>query len=197
MGRLTESEYNQAPGSWHRDGETLAFAQWHPDRLCDIMLFHLRDRKVTPFLTFRFWEACPEFSPDGKWIAYVSNESGLFQVYVQPFPGPGGKEQISGEGGIEPLWSRNGKQLFYLRGNQIWVVDVQTGSGFSASKPSLVFEQPGYQTADLTRRSDISLDDQRFLMVKMEERKSQPVTEMILIQNWFEELKRLVPNGKH
>ena len=145
MERLTQSEYVQWPGSWSPDGETLAFVEDHPDSGYDILLLHMRDRKVTPFLNSRFDEMYPEFSPDGRWMAYVSDESGREEVYVQPFPGPGGKWQISNEGGQEPLWSRNGKQLFYRRReNQVWVVDVQTGSGFSASKPRLLFEQPGY-----------------------------------------------------
>jgi len=117
-------------------------------------------------------------------------------VYVQPFPGRDGKWQISNECGSQPQWSRNGRQLFYRCGDRYWAVDVQAGSGFSPSKPRLLFEQPGYQGNWPIRGWDISPDGQRFLMVKMEERKPQPVTEMILVHNWFEELKRLVPAGK-
>ena len=99
-----------------------------------------------------------------------------------------------------PLWARNGKQLFYRSiypGDQVWVVDVRTDGGFSASKPRLLFKAPGLSCAGPIRTWDLSLDGQRFLMVKLEERKSQPVTEMILVQNWFEELKRLAPAGKN
>jgi Tol biopolymer transport system component len=196
MERLTQSEYPHYPASWSPNGETLAFVQSQPGSGNDILLLHRRDRKVTSFLNTRFAESYPEFSPDGRWITYVSNESGRAEVYVQPFPGPGGKWPISNEGGTQPLWSRDGRQLFYRKPNQVWVVDVQTGSGFSASKPRLLFEQPGYSGGGPLRTWDISPDGQRFLMVKLEERKSQPVTEMILVQNWFEELKRLVPTGK-
>ena len=115
MERLTQSEYQQRPGSWSPDGKTLAIAQQHPDIGWDIGLLQIPDRKVTPFLNSRFNEVYPEFSPDGRWIACGSNESGRQEVYVRPFPGPGGKSQISNEGGAEPLWSRNGKQLFYRR----------------------------------------------------------------------------------
>jgi hypothetical protein len=103
---------------------------------------------------------------------------------------------ISDEGGTEPLWARNGKQLFYRRPRQVWAVDVQSGSGFAVSKPRLLFEKIGYGTNAPVRSWDISLDGQRFLMVKLEERKPQPITEMIFIQNWFEELKSLFPTGK-
>jgi len=97
---------------------------------------------------------------------------------------------------ILPLWSPKGKQLYYRRSNQVWVVDIKAGSALSASNPRLLFERPGYGTNIPNRGWDISPDGQRFLMVKVDERKSQPVTEMILVQNWFEELKRLVPPGK-
>jgi len=117
---------------------------------------------------------------------------------VRPFPGPGEKWQISQEGGTEPLWARNGKQLFYQSVDryQNWAVDVQTGPVFSAGKPRLLFEQAGLQSTRPIRSWDLSLDGQRFLMVNFGETKPTPVTEMILVQNWFEELKRLAPTGK-
>jgi dipeptidyl aminopeptidase/acylaminoacyl peptidase len=160
------------------------------------MTLGLQDRKVTPFLNSRISAWHPEFSPDGRWMAYASDESGRFEVYVQPHPGPGSKTQVSSERGRSPMWSRNGKQLFYWQGPKLWAVDVQIGSIFSAGKPRLLFEQEGYGTSDPIRNWDISPDGQRFLMVKWEESKPQPVTEFILVRNWFEELNRLVPSGK-
>jgi serine/threonine-protein kinase len=151
---------------------------------------------VTPFLSSKFDETNPQISPDGRWVAYISNESGRSEIYVRPFPGPGLKLQISNEGGSEPLWARNGKRLFYRRQGQLWVVDVQTDGVFATSKPRLLFDKPEYLTSSPYRTYDLSLDSQRFLMVKGEQRKPAPVTEMILIQNWFEELKRLLPAGK-
>ena len=125
----------------------------------------------------------------------MSDESGRAEVYVRPFPGPGSKWLISQEGGLEPLWARNGKQLFYrsFDGQQVWAVDVRTEGDFSASKPRLLFKAPGLSLGGPIRGWDLSLDGQRFLMVKLEEAKPKPVTEMILVQNWFEELKRLCP----
>jgi hypothetical protein len=116
----------------------------------------------------------------------VSDESGQWdgwEVFVRPFPGPGGKWLISHEGGLDPLWAKNGKQLFYRSEDdeQVWVVDVRTDGGFLASKPRLLFKEPGLGGGG--RAWDLSLDP-------------QPVTEMILVQNWFEELRRLVPTGK-
>jgi hypothetical protein len=199
MERLTTSDYWQMQGSWSPDGATLAFVERPPDTNWDILLLDLRSRRVTPFLNSRAWgEGWPEFSPDGRWMAYVSDESGRWEVYVRTFPGPGGKWLISQEGGQEPLWARTGKQLFYRQWdkNQVWVVDIRTDGGFSASKPRLLFKAPGLGLGGPIRSWDLSLDGQRFLMVKNEEAKPTPVTEMVLVMNWFEELKRLAPSGK-
>jgi hypothetical protein len=203
MERLTQSERRQFPASWTPDGEILAFLEQPEDTgaAYDIQLFHVRDRRVTPFLNSHFNEIYPEISPDGHWIAYTSDESGRGEVYVQPFPGPGAKLQISNDGGAEPLWSRDGRELFYRtsyqeRENRAFAVDVQTGPAFSAGKPRLLFTAQGYSGMSPIRTWDISPDGRRFLVVKMEERESRPVTELVLVQNWFEELKRLVPTGK-
>jgi serine/threonine-protein kinase len=196
MERLTTSEYYQFPGSWWSDGQTLALVESHPATGFDIVLLETRSESVRPFLNSQFNEAYPELSPDGRWIAYTSNESARNEVYVRPFPGPGMKHPVSSQGGREPLWARNGKQLFYRWQDQVWAVDVRTDGGFTTSKPRLLFERPGYSPATAIRGYDLSQDGQRFLMVKLEQRKPTPVTEMILVQNWFEELKRLAPAGK-
>jgi serine/threonine protein kinase/Tol biopolymer transport system component len=193
MERLTTSKYYQIPGSLSSDGETVAFMEIPPDTGFDIAVIDLRSKRVTPFLNSKFDERYPEFSPDGRWIAYSSDESKRSEVYVRPFPDLGMKRtQVSSEGGIMPLWARNGKQLFYRWQDQMWVVDVRTDGGFGTSKPRKLFEKPGYFAA-VFRTYDLSLDGQRFLMVKAEQRKPTPVTEMILMQNWFEELKKLAP----
>jgi serine/threonine-protein kinase len=197
MERLTTSEYAQFPGSWSLDGKTVALAESHPGGTgYDIAVLDVSSGRVTPFLNSPFNEQSPEFSPDGRWMAYSSDESKRHEIYVQPFPGPGTKFPVSSEGGIQPLWARNGKQIFYRRQDQVWIVDVRTDGGFATSKPRLVFERPGYYSSNPIRSYDLSLDSQRFLMMKLDQRKPAPVTEMILVQNWFEELKRLVPTGK-
>jgi len=196
MERLTTSEYGQRPGSWSSDGKTLAFVDFRPDTGSDIALLDVRSGRVTPFLNSKYAEWFPEFSPDGLWMAYTSDESNRQEVYVRPFPGPGMKQQVSSEGGGEPLWARNRKQLFYRWEDQVWVVDVRTDGGFATDKPRLLFEKPGYGRTYPIRSWDLSLDGQRFLMTKRENRKPTPVTEMILVQNWFEELNRLCPVKK-
>jgi serine/threonine-protein kinase len=196
MERLTMTEYWQRPGPCSPDGNTLAFVEYHPDTSHDIILLDLQSRRVTPFLNSRYTERSPELSLDGGWIAYSSDQSGRDEVYVRSLSGTGSSYQISSEGGKEPLWARNGKQLFYRWGNQVWVVAVRKDKGFSSGKPLLLFEKPGLVTADPIRHWDLSLDGQRFLMVKQDDRKPEPSTEMMFVQNWFEELKRLVPAGK-
>jgi len=171
--RLTTNEYNQFSGSWSPDGTTLAFVECRLD-FCQILLLDVRSRRITPFLNSQSVQAYPEFSPDGRWLAFASSESGRYEVYVRPFPGPGGQWQISQQGGTEPLWARNGKQLFYRHGDQIWAVDVQAGPAFSAGKARLLFEQPGFGSGQPIRTWDLSLDGQRFLMVKLDDRKPTP-----------------------
>jgi len=196
MERLIESENDQWPASWSSDGKTVALVERSPVSGFDIAMMDVPSGRVTPFLNSPFNEEYPEFSPDGRWIAYSSDESNRNEVYVRPFPGPGMKDLVSSEGGREPLWARNGKQLFYRNEDQMWVVDVRTDGGFAATKPRRLFDNPGYTAAFPMRTYDLSLDGQRFLMVKEEQEKPTPVTEMTLVQNWFEDLKRLVPTEK-
>ena len=152
------------------------------------------ERKPSPFLQTPFSEAEPKFSPDGRWLAYVSDESGRREVYVQPFPGPGGKWQISTEGGTEPVWAGNG-ELFYRNesGDKMMVVDITTEPTFRAGNPRLLFEG-FYQGGIGGNRAfyDVTPDGQRFLMVKAGEQETEAM-QINVVLNWFEELKRLVP----
>jgi eukaryotic-like serine/threonine-protein kinase len=197
MERLTTSENWQVPGSFTPDGSTLAFTELLPDPEtgCNILLLDMKSRRVRSLLNTIAYEAIPEFSPDGRWLAYASDESGRREVRVQSFPGPGGRWQVSKEGGRGPLWSKDGRPLFYHQADdQVWVADIRTEGGFAPGKPRLLFEKRGFilNPAPLQTWA-LWPDDQGFLMVKREEPKPQPVTEMIIVQNWFEELRRLAP----
>ena len=147
--RLTTSEYIQAPMSWSPDGQLLAFIEVNPTTGYDIWVLRLSDRKAQPFLRTPFNEAAPRFSPDGRWLAYISDESGRYEIYVQPYPGPGGKWQISTEGGTEPVWNPNGRELFYRSGDKMMAVDIATQPGFAAGKPRMLFEGP-YEPTPIT-----------------------------------------------
>jgi hypothetical protein len=155
----------------------------------------------TPLLYGKAEEQYPDISPDGRWIAYASNESGRSEVYVQPFPDLGSRHQISTDGGTAPAWSRDGGELFYTTtetfGGQasltrMMAVAVATAPSFAASRPRMLFEGR-YGATGIVRPYDVSPDGQRFLMVKQKERTPIAASQMILVQNWLEELKARVP----
>jgi len=194
MEKLTSSEYLRAPLSWSADGQLLSFVELNPTTGYDIWVLDMKDRKAVPFLRTPFYEV-GWFSPDGRWMAYNSNESGRFEVYVQPYPGPGGKWQISTDGGMDVRWSANGRELTYRNGDKMMAVDITTQPAFSAGKPKMLFEGPYVPPSPNNSFYDLSADGQRFLMVKPTEQ-AQAATQIVVVQNWFEELKQKVPTGK-
>ena len=197
--RISTSQYAQVPRSWSPDGQLLAFHENNPTTKKDIWILRLSDHKAEPFLRTPFNEGGPVFSPDGHWIAYISDESGRNEIYVQPYPGPGGKWQISTEGGTEPAWNRNGRELFYRSGSKIISVEVTTQLTFSAGKPKVLFEgqYSVVQTGLMSTAYDVSPDGQRFLMLKPVEQAQAAPTQINVVLNWFEELKQKVPTGKN
>jgi serine/threonine-protein kinase len=132
-----------------------------------------------------------ELSPDGRWLAYQSNESGQNQIYVRPFPNvDAGRWQISTSGGTRPAWARNGRELFYLDTvNAMTAVPVQATSTFNAGTPKKLFDGRDFAATAAVRDYDVSLDGQRFLMIK--DPTSTP--SMVVVVNWSEELKARVP----
>jgi serine/threonine-protein kinase len=193
--RLTTSEHFQTPSSWSPDGKWLAFQELTPNTGSDIWVLPLEEGgEPKVFLSTSASEVRPRFSPDGRWLAYQSNESGRDEVYVRPFPGPGGKWQISTEGGGLPFWARNGRELFYINDNKVMAVEITPGSGLTAGVPRLLFER-NELLGGYTSRADVSLDGQRFLMIQPAE-SADVATQINVVLNWFEELKRLVPTGE-
>ena len=192
---LLTRETSQMPISWSPDGKTLAFFESNPNNDLDIWTLS-EEGDATPFVATSFEERSPMFSPDGRWIAYVSDESGQDEVYVQPYPGPGGKWPISKDGGTEPRWSHDGRELFYRQGQQMMVVAVETEPTFTVGRSQLVFEgdyQMGIMGSVGNTNYDLSADSRKFLMVKASEQEARPPINVVL--NWFEELKRLVPTN--
>jgi Tol biopolymer transport system component len=187
--RLTAVEGSPSPGSWSQDGQVLAYT--NTDLGNDLWILPLSDRKAQPFLRTPFNEATPRFSPDGQWLAYISDESGRYEVYVQPYPGPGGRWQISTDGGTEPVWNPKGGELFYRSGDKMMEVQITTHPSFALSKPRVLFERRFFvQTT--SPNYDVSPDGQRFLMIKPDEQTASP-TQISVVLNWFEELKQKVP----
>ena len=129
------------------------------------------DRTARPLLNSPANEAWAELSPDGKWLAYGADWSGRFEVYVQPFPGPGPREQVSFGGGDSPLWSRSGRELFFLTPGdapgtvRMNAVDVTIGTAFTSGKPRVLFQGRFGRTGGPTAY-DVSPDGRRFLTVE-------------------------------
>ena len=191
----TFAKNSHTAGSWSPDGQHLAFEEVNPATGYDVWILSLSDHKAQPFLQTQFNEGAPEFSPDGRWLAYVSDESGRYEIYVQPFPGPGGKWQISTDGGTEPRWAGNG-ELFYRSGDKMMGVETTLKPSFSAGKPKVIFEGQYVPTVATKASYDVTPDGQRFLMVK-ESKQESAATQINVVLNWFEELKQKVPSGKN
>jgi Tol biopolymer transport system component len=204
--RLAEWKGSQFPTSWRPDGKFLAFYQENPGTSYDIMTLPMegdersgwKPGEPKPFANGPFNEAAPAFSPDGRWLAYHANESGNSEVYVQPFPGPGGKWQISTGGGVAPKWSRNGKELFYRTTDSKIMVVTYTASGdsFHADKPQLW--SPGQFTdRGANYNFDLHPDGKRFAVLKAPSTEPAPVVNKVsFIFNFFDEIRRKVPPGK-
>jgi serine/threonine protein kinase len=191
---LTTTRHTTTPGSWLPGGKLLAFQENSPETGFDLWTLPMEgDRKPIAWLKTKFNEWGPVFSPDGKWIAYISDESGQYEVYVRPYPGPGGKRQISTGGGEEVLWSRDGHSLYYREGAKFISVAVQTQPDFHADAPKVMFEGPYLNVPGVSY--DVAPDGQHFVMIE-ENQKQAPTTQLNLVLNWFEELKRRVPAGK-
>jgi Tol biopolymer transport system component len=201
--RLHSSATYASPSSWSGDGRLLVFVEGHPVTADDIWVRDLSNAKQPPrpFLQTPASETYPTFSPDGKWIAYVSNQSGMLEVYVQPYPGPGPRLQVSTAGGTSPAWGPNGAELYYVASagpqkpgiiNMMAVTVRTTASGISADAPRKLFEGRFALTGPV-RGYDVTPDGKRFLMVLPKDLPAEPPIELVLVQNWFEELKQRVP----
>jgi Tol biopolymer transport system component len=159
----------------------------------DISIVELEhEGRVAPLLHTAFSETTPALSPDGHWLVYGSDESGREEIYVRPFPDvEGGRWQISTEGGSQPLWAHNGRELFYRDGESLLSVPIETDGRFEHGSPQVLFGD-GYYVGRGAQAYDVSKDDQRFLMIKELE---QPLAsqKIIIVENWFTELERLAP----
>jgi Tol biopolymer transport system component len=167
------------PQSWTPDGRTLIFSTKSNDTHDDIWTLSLADRRATPWLQTPAIEWAGRLSPDGAWMAYCSNESGRDEVYVQPFPGPGMKRLVSEGGGLNPIWSRDGSELFYRRGADIVVTRIDTSGGFQAGPSKALFTGRYRQTG---RDFDVSPDGSRFLMMRNDDPRT--TTSINVLLNW-------------
>jgi len=187
---------NNVPGSWSPDGQHMVFT-YDIQGGRQLWIYSAKNHKIAPFeQNPPHYETAPRFSPDGRWIAYTSPESGTDEIYVRPFPGPGGKWQVSTDGGSEPVWNPKGHELFFRSGKKLMAVEYAAQQSFSPGKPKELFEGPYVPTPRTIPDYDVSPDGQRFLMLKPAE-DQQATSQIIVVQNWIEELKKKVPAGKN
>jgi eukaryotic-like serine/threonine-protein kinase len=178
-------------GSFSPDGKLVATMRGNPTTGLDLWVHPVTGpRAQQPFLQTRFTEGGPQFSPDGRWISYGSDESGQYEIYVRPYPGPGGKWQVSTEGGVHALWSRDGKEMFYRNGSKFMSVPVTLAPEFTVGKPHLLFEGPYVLVG--SQSYDVSPDGQRFLVLEPVEKELEPLTHLNVVLNWFEDVKHRV-----
>jgi Tol biopolymer transport system component len=199
---LTEGELQMYPISLSPDGN-LALAEANAETI-DIYVISLDgSTEPEPFLVTSFLERDPAFSSNGRWVAYASNESGRFQIYVRPYPAAGGRWQVSDESGRWPIWSRDGRELFYRTNEGVMVAEVETeGPTFRVGKARKLFEgrfRGGIQGISLAGfvfpDYDASADGQRFVMFPDEDDRLAK-TQATFVFNWFDELQRTLPTTK-
>jgi eukaryotic-like serine/threonine-protein kinase len=172
---------NSRPQDWSPDGSMLVYEDFGRTTGQDLWLLPLEgDRKPRPYLQTPFNERDAQFSPDGRWMAYASNESGPMQVYVQSIPAGGNKFQISSAGGGQPRWRRDGKELFYIStDNKLMAVEVKISNTFEAGPPQPLFEMP--LNSNLRWNYQSAADGQRFLVLSNSRSASPPLT---VVLNW-------------
>ena len=191
---LLATERAQLPTGWSSDGRLMALYELNDDTARDIWVWRASDGGLDLVLGTEANERAATFSPDGEWLAYISDDSGQDEVYVQRFPGPGGREVVSTEGGREPVWSTQGLELFFRSGSRLMSVEIESGriplprtvlnaSDYVRSAPQVGL--PAY---------DVFPDGRTFVMIQHEQ--LGPAPQLRVVINWFEQLTRLVPSNK-
>jgi dipeptidyl aminopeptidase/acylaminoacyl peptidase len=175
---------------WSLDGKFILYTERNARAKGDLWVLSLEGGTATPrpYLQDDFDKAGPKFSPDGKWVAYASEESGQWQVYVQSFPVLGGKHQVSTSGGTMPRWRRDGKELFYIGADgKMMAAEVKAGSAFESSLPKPLFAAHTRRVLSRTSYA-VSGDGQRFLISDLLE--ASPSSPLTVVLNWTADLKR-------
>jgi serine/threonine protein kinase len=180
------------PKDWSRDGRYLLYTRGGAERPDLWVLPMTGDRKPFPYLQTQFFESQGQFSPDGKWVAYISEESGRYEVFVQPFPAAGGKWQISTGGGGQPRWRGDGKELFFVSPDgKLMAAEVSAAPTFKAGVPKALFQAHLAGTGAGSRyvfRYAVAADGKRFLMNTQEEQTDSPPITVVL--NWLRSVTR-------
>ena len=190
---LVGTALEERPTDWSADGSYLVYSVRDPTSLDDLWILKRKDAGGTfepePFLQTRFSEIRGSLSPDGRFLAYSSNESGQFEVYVQPFPAGGPTSQVSTNGGGHPRWNKDGKGLFYVEGDTLIRVAVSTTPSFSVGSMAPLFSHSSFGIGVNARPYDVSADGQRFVLVEPVEDDEAKPPAIHIVQNWFEEFR--------
>jgi serine/threonine protein kinase/Tol biopolymer transport system component len=187
--------------SWSADGKTLAYVQWSPGTDNDVGVFHLEGKKTEPVVKTRFDEGWPELSPDGRWLAYATNESGAFEIYIRSLQGKGGEKRISNGCGRRPgpLWRGDGRELYYPGpNNKMMAVDIPDNPDADPGRPRVLFDLgTGVFVGYPVRAYDVDPQGRRFFVaIGREGSLPAGITRINMVLNWFDELQRLCPAGK-
>ena len=190
---------SQSAESYSPDGRTIAYTAAAPGVPPKVTIVPLQgDRTPRPLDSSRYAEGSPKFSPDGGWMAYCSNESGKPQVYVQAFPGPGPKTQVSNDGGTDPVWKTTGGELFYRNGDSMMAVLVSTVDTFTAGRPQELWKghyshgmssscgPPGMTSSNY----DVTGDGHRFLMIRDDDQDAATSRQIVVVLGWADGLSR-------
>jgi serine/threonine-protein kinase len=184
---LLQSDLYQYPTSWSPDGEHLAFMNTNPKTGFDIQVLNVKERVATTFIASEANEAGAEFSPQGNWIIYQSDESGRREAYVTPYPAGEKRWQVSTDGGIYPLWAPDGRAIYYRKGSQVMSVSFESGSPPKLGAPKLLFEN---STIVSGLGWDIHPSGDRFIMVQDP---GTPGNQIHVIVNWLTSLQEQIP----
>jgi len=192
----TGTQLSPSPGAWSSDGKVLVYVVLDAVTHQDIWIYTPDDRKTRPWLVTQFWERHPDLSPDDRWVAYSSNQSGRREVYVRPLEGEEPAIQVSTDGGFSPVWSKDGRELFYRVGDKFLAVSVrEDGERLQVGPPVELFEG-NYRGTTPIRSYDVSADG-RFLLSRNPSADAlNAAIEKVfpdriqVIQGWLAELRR-------
>jgi serine/threonine-protein kinase len=182
---LGDSSPALEPSDWSPDGKVAAVTAVRPKTGADIEIYSFETGELEVYLKTEYDEQTPAFSPDGRWLAYTSDESGENEVYVTAYPGPGGKWQVSRGGGELALWRADGRELYYLGPDHVMAVPVETGDAFRNDTPVALFELPDIVRVDwIDQIYDAAPDGQRFLFLTSREDTAPGTGSVTLLQGW-------------
>jgi hypothetical protein len=193
--RLTNKEnVNQAPESISRDGHWLAYHESGGGTAgIEIWVVPLiGDRTPRRFISGPYSASDGQFSPDGHWLAYQSTKSGRSEIWMRRFPDGDDEHRISTEGGAEPMWSSTGRELFFINGDKMMAVDVNTDAGFAVGVPHVLYQGHFARSTVYASNYSVTRDGLRFLRVRPTA-PDAPMNQVQIVLNWFEELKQKLP----